>query len=86
MVASKSDMKRVLLVILVLALYILHQDQWYWRTANPLLFGFLPAGLWYHAVYLIATACVMWALVRMAWPSYLEDEVDIDERPEVESS
>ncbi len=83
---KQNDMKRVLLVTLVLALYILHQDQWYWRTATPLLFGFLPAGLWYHAAYLIATALVMWALVCAAWPAYLEDEVDIDEHVEVESS
>ncbi|HKY04545.1 MAG TPA: DUF3311 domain-containing protein [Blastocatellia bacterium] len=79
-------MKRVLLVTLVLALYILHQDQWYWRTTAPLLFGFLPPGLWYHALYLLVTALVMWVLVRVAWPSYLEDEVDIDEHLEVESS
>ena len=31
--------------------YALHQDFWFWRTARPLVFGFLPVGLFYHAAY-----------------------------------
>jgi Protein of unknown function (DUF3311) len=65
-------MKRALLVIMVGALYALHQDFWFWRTANPLVFGFIPIGLFYHAVYTLAVAFVMWILVRAAWPAELE--------------
>lgn len=64
--------RRVLLVALVLAVYLLHQDFWWWRTAKPLLFGFLPIGLFYHACYSVAAAAVMWLLVKYAWPSHLE--------------
>ena len=32
----------------IAVLYALHQDVWFWRTARPLLFGFLPVGLAYH--------------------------------------
>jgi hypothetical protein len=62
------------LVALVTALaYALHQDFWLWRTARPLVFGFLPAGLAYHAAYTIAVSLFMWLLVRYNWPSHLEE-------------
>ncbi|MEK6300786.1 MAG: DUF3311 domain-containing protein [Acidobacteriota bacterium] len=65
-------MKRALLLIIVSALYALHQDFWFWRTARPLVFGFLPIGLFYHACYTVVTALVIWMLVKHAWPSQLE--------------
>lgn len=69
-------MKRALLVLAVAALYVLHQDIWFWRTARPLVFGFVPIGLAYHAAFSVAAALVLWLLVTFAWPSHLEDEVD----------
>jgi len=69
-------MSRILLVVLVVLLYALHQDFWFWRTAHPLLFGFLPIGLFYQACYSIAAALVMWLLVKYAWPSHLEEEIE----------
>lgn len=68
-------MKRALLVIIVGVLYLLHQDFWFWRAAHPLVFGFLPVGLFYHACYTVATVLVMMLLVRIAWPSELEEGV-----------
>ena len=59
--------------LLISTLYLLHQDVWWWRDARPLLFGFLPIGLAYHAAYCVAVAVLMWALTRFAWPSHLED-------------
>ena len=53
-------------------LFLLHQDLWFWSDGT-LVFGFLPIGLAYHALYSIAAAC-LWALaVRFAWPRTLED-------------
>ncbi|HVF88765.1 MAG TPA: DUF3311 domain-containing protein [Blastocatellia bacterium] len=69
-------MKKLILVLVVIALYVLHQDIWFWRTPNPLVFGFLPIGLFYHAAFSVAAALVMWMLVTYAWPSHLEDEVE----------
>lgn len=66
-------MKRALLLIVIVALYVLHQDLWFWRTARPLVFGFIPIGLFYHACYTVVTAAVMWLLVKYAWPSHLEE-------------
>jgi len=68
-------MKRALLLILVGALYIVHQDFWFWRTARPLVFNILPIGLFYHACYTLATAFVIWLLVKYAWPSELEEQI-----------
>lgn len=69
-------MKRILLVIAVLALYLLHQDFWFWRTSQPLVFGFLPIGLFYQGCYSIAAALLMWLLVKFAWPHHLEEEIE----------
>ena len=68
-------MKSILLVVAVAALYILHQDIWFWRSSY-LVFGFIPVGLFYHAVFAIAAALLMWLLVTYAWPSHLEREVE----------
>lgn len=65
-------MNRLLLVAVVAALYVLHQDLWFWREARPLVFGFLPVGLAYHAAYCVAVALLMWTLTRVAWPEHLE--------------
>jgi len=67
-------MKQLLLIILVVALYLLHQDFWFWNSARPLVFGFLPIGLAYHLAYTLVVAGMMWLLVQMAWPAHLEAE------------
>ncbi|MBL8207134.1 MAG: hypothetical protein JNM09_23070 [Blastocatellia bacterium] len=65
-------MKGLWLALLVIVLYALHQDIWFWRTAQPVIFGFLPIGLFYHVCYTLAVCLVMWLLVKLAWPSQLE--------------
>jgi len=61
-------LSRILLTAAVVALYALHQDVWNWRTAHPLVFGFLPIGLAYHAAFCLAAAALMGLLTRFAWP------------------
>src|SRR6266850_831799 len=63
-------MTRILLIVVIVALYILHQDFWFWRTAHPLVFGFVPIGLFYHACFSVAASLVMWLLVKYAWPLF----------------
>jgi hypothetical protein len=65
--------------LLVLAFYVLHQDVWFWRTARPLVFGFLPIGLFYHAAFTAACAGLLLLLVRIAWPAHLESGRSADE-------
>jgi uncharacterized membrane protein len=69
-------MARILLVVVVVALYVLHQDFWFWRTPHPLVLGFIPIGLFYHAGFSVAASVVMWLLVKYAWPSHLEHEIE----------
>ncbi len=69
-------MKRTLLILAVATLYVLHQDFWNWRTPYPLVFGFVPIGLFYHACFAVAASLLMWLLVKFAWPGHLEDEIE----------
>jgi hypothetical protein len=67
--------KRLLLSAATVVLYGLHQDVWFWQSARPLVLGFLPVGLAYHAAYCVAAALLMWAFTRFAWPEY-DDRID----------
>ena len=75
-------MRILFLAALVVAAYVLHQDFWFWTQARPLLFGVLPIGLAYHALYSIAVAGLMWMLVRYAWPvlGEVERPPDLEDR------
>jgi hypothetical protein len=75
---NRAVMRRALLVLAVVLAYVLHQDVWLWRSARPLVFGFLPVGLFYHACYTVAVSGLMWLLVRYAWPAHLEDAASGD--------
>ena len=66
-------MKKLVYGLLIL-LAVLHQDFWWWDTYDPLVFGFVPVGLAYHAAVSVL-ATVLWALaVRHCWPHDLDDE------------
>ena len=65
--------RNVFLTLLVIAVYVLHQDFWNWKKAQPLVFGFLPPGLAYHAGYSILAAVTLAILVKFAWPAHLEN-------------
>ncbi|MEY3283930.1 MAG: DUF3311 domain-containing protein [Acidobacteriota bacterium] len=69
-------MKRLLLTVLVVLLYLSHQDFWHWRVAKPIVFGLFPIGYFYHILFTILISVVMWVLVRFAWPAALEELVD----------
>ena len=66
-------MQAALAVLVTALVYVLHQDFWFWRTARPLVFGFLPIGLFYHAAYTAAISLFMWFMVRRHWPAHLDD-------------
>ncbi len=62
-----------ILLILTLGLIVLHQDFWNWARAEPAWFGFLPVGLWYHALFCVFASVLLWLFVRLAWPAHLEE-------------
>ena len=60
---------RHLVIFLVVALLILHQDFWWWNSIDPMLFGFMPIGLTYHVGLSIAAAFVWFLAMKYCWPA-----------------
>ena len=68
---ASSRSGRLLVWGIVIALFVLHQDFWWWDN-KTLLLGFMPIGLFYHAAFSIAAGLV-WALaIKLAWPAEIE--------------
>ena len=70
--------------VIFLALLVLHQDFWNWSNEDVFAWG-MPIGLFYHAFFSIACACLgVWAVLR-AWPkdweNYAEQATDEEEIP-----
>jgi hypothetical protein len=73
------QLKTPALAAAIIVLYVLHQDVWFWRSARPLVFGFLPVGLAYHGAYCVAAALLMWVLTTLAWPHHLGESHHLEE-------
>lgn len=58
-------------VVVFIVLAILHQDFWNWDSAE-LVFGFMPVGLAYHALYSMVAAAFWGIVMKVAWPHDLE--------------
>lgn len=67
------------LSVVLLVLYLLHNDLWYWTDAR-LVLG-IPIGLFYHIAFCVAASLMMTAFVKLGWPSHLE----IEDNEEVKS-
>jgi hypothetical protein len=65
-------MKKFLIFVFIALVYAAHQDFWNWKSSGPLVFGFLPIGLAYHAGFSVLCAIMMAVLVNVAWPKHLE--------------
>ena len=63
-----------LLALAALIVLVLRHDYWNWDTPHPLLFGFLPVGLWWQGLVSLCASGLLWLMVRFAWPQELEDE------------
>ena len=57
---------------LILLLVVLHQDVWFWDDAT-LVFGFLPMGLAYHALYSVVAGLIWFVALHYAWPKEVEE-------------
>jgi len=68
-----SRAKAFVVTLLIVGVYLLHQDFWNWKGIEPLIFGFLPIGLAYHAAYSVVAAVLMAILVKLVWPKHLEN-------------
>ncbi len=57
-----------LVYLLIPLLVVLHQDFWWWHTHEPLIFGFIPIGLFHHVCISLAAAIVGFLAVWYCWP------------------
>lgn len=66
-IAQKSSTGSIVIGVLVVALIVLHQDNWFWEDSS-LIFGIMPVTLFYHIGISIAAACVWFLATKIAWP------------------
>lgn len=66
---------RRFLIVLAILLAILHQDFWWWSDTT-LVFGFMPIGLAYHALYSVLAAGLWTLFVKYSWPDEIEAYAD----------
>ena len=66
---------RATLYILLVVLYVVHNDLWLWNDARVV--GGLPVGLIYHLLFCLTVVGVMSLLVSRVWPQHL-DELDAE--------
>ena len=57
---------------LVILLIILHQDFWFWNSDSNVM-GFMPLGLFYHALISIGAGVTWYLATVYAWPEGLEN-------------
>lgn len=66
--ASAAKSKGPLIItLLVVALLILHQDNWFWDDGT-LVMGFIPIALFWHACISIGASATWFLATRIAWP------------------
>ena len=57
---------------IVVALFVLHQDFWWWDD-KTLVLGFLPIGLFYHVIFSIVAGLTWLMANKLAWPTEIEE-------------
>ncbi len=57
---------------LVILLIILHQDFWFWEN-DYAVFGFIPMGLFYHAMISVGAGVTWYLATVYAWPEGVEN-------------
>ncbi|MCH2363075.1 MAG: hypothetical protein MK479_00695 [Planctomycetes bacterium] len=76
---SKQATMRTLVIALIILLAILHHDWWWWDAKEPLVLGFMPVGLAWHAGISLAAGLVGLVAVKFCWPDHLDEEDEGDE-------
>lgn len=64
---------RPLAYTLLAALVIAAFDVWNWERVEPLLFGWMPVGLWWQALVTLLAVPVMAYLFWVLWPDDVDD-------------
>ncbi len=70
--AEGENVRKVIAAIIV-TLIVLHQDFWWWDDHHPLVFGFIPIGLAWHAGISLAAVLTAFLAVKFCWPAEVEE-------------
>lgn len=54
--------------LFILTLIALHHDFWFWDRIEPMLWGWAPVALWYHAAFTVLCIPALYLLGRWVWP------------------
>jgi hypothetical protein len=54
--------------LFILTLIALHHDFWFWNRIDPMLWGWAPVALWYHAALTVLCIPALYLLGRWVWP------------------
>ena len=74
-IRSRPQATRTVFWVAVLLLVLGQQWPGFWST-EALVFGFLPAPLFYHVVVSLAAVVVLWIGTVVAWPDDTLDAMD----------
>ncbi len=64
---------------LLILLAIFHQDFWWWDDSDTLVLGFMPIGLFYHAMISVSAGLLWWLAVKYCWPKGLDDADEVQD-------
>lgn len=68
---------KIFISSLFLVLLVLHQDFWWWGN-DMLVFGILPIGLAFHALFSIACAGLGGLAISTIWPGEIDEAESSD--------
>ncbi len=71
--ANTKQFLKWLVIGLIVLLTLLHQDFWFWDTYEPLIFGFIPIGLAYHAMISLLAGFFWFLAIKYCWPEGVDD-------------
>lgn len=68
-------MRFMLVIVIVLIMFALHNNFWSWQfdAAFPILFGFMPFAFYYYIFYTFFATAAMYLIIMLVWPDPPED-------------
>lgn len=58
---------KIVAVIIVVILAVLHVDVWNWQPHTEPFFGWIPADIAYHTLWLLGASVALVIVMRCAW-------------------
>jgi len=74
----KFKTRLVLIILIVLIMFLLHNSFWLWELDNrlPLLFGFMPFAFSFYIGYALLAVLAMRLIIALGWPEPPEEVIN----------